>query len=170
MRNVLSVCLKALLIAVAASAIGLAKNHLSHQPLPIVYTPPGHVVLSGVVVPFINEREARRYLGDPGTIFVDARLEKDYSASHVKGAVFLEPGSKEDRFPLVQPLLPEDARLILYCYGPECPMAEEVAAFLAQLGYKHMMIMTAGFKAWQKQGYPVEKEPQHAEAAPKKQD
>ncbi len=156
MRNAVSLSLKALLIVAVASAIGLAKNHLAQQPLPIVYTPPGHVVLSGVMVPLIDEREARRYLGDPTTVFVDARLEKDYSASHVKGAVFLEPGSKEDRYPLVQPLLPQDARLILYCYGPQCPMAEEVAAFLAQLGYKNMMIMSAGFKAWRQQGYPIE--------------
>jgi rhodanese-related sulfurtransferase len=38
--------------------------------------------------------------------------------------------------------MPEDSRLILYCYGPQCDMAEEVAKFLVQLGYKKMMIMS----------------------------
>jgi len=155
-------------IAIVASAIGLASNRLSEKPLPLVYNPPGHVDLSGVVVPFINEREARRYLGDANTVFIDTRLDKDYSRSHIKGALFLEPGSKEDRFPLVEPLLPHDARLILYCYGPECPMAEEVAAFLAQLGYNNMMIMVVGFKAWETQGYPIEKGVQQPEPGSKK--
>ncbi len=158
MRNFISLSLKALIIAIVASAIGIASNRMSQKPLPLVYTPPGHVVLSGVVVPFIDEREARRYLGSANTVFIDARLEKDYARSHIKGAVFLEPGNKEDRFPLVEPLLPQDARLILYCYGPECPMAEEVADFLSQLGYKNMMIMVTGFKAWEAQGYPVDKD------------
>lgn len=157
MRKKLPLVLKALLIALVGATIGLASNQLSHKPLPLVYTPPAEVVLSGIGVPLIDEREAKRHLNDPNTVFVDTRLEKDYSISHVKGAVFLEPATKEDRFPLVQPLLPQDGRLILYCYGPECPMAEEVAAFLVQLGYKKIMIMVTGFKAWEKQGYPIEK-------------
>jgi len=159
MKNVWSISLRAFLIALVCVGIGLAGNQLSKNPLPLVYTPPGHVELSGVTVPFIDEREARRYLTDPNTVFVDTRLEKDYSVSRIKGAIFLEPSIKEDRFPVVETLLPQESRLILYCYGPECPMAEEVAAFLSQLGYKNMMIMTAGFKAWEKQGYPTEKGP-----------
>lgn len=165
MQNVISLFFKALMIAIVASAVGIASNRLSQKPLPLIYNSPGHVELSGTVIPFIDEREAKRYFGDPNTVFIDARLEKDYTRSHVKGAVFLEPGTKEDRFPIVQPLIPQESRLILYCYGPECPMAEEVAAFLAQLGYKNMMIMAAGFKAWEKQGYPVEKEVQQSQSA-----
>jgi rhodanese-related sulfurtransferase len=159
MRDVWSISIRALLIAVAGVGMGLAGNQLSQKPLPLIYTPPGQVELSGIVVPFIDEREARRYMADSATVFVDTRLEKDYSVSRVKGAIFLEPSNKEDRFPIVEPFLPQDSRLILYCYGPECPMAEEVAAFLSQLGYKNMMIMSAGFKAWEKQGYPTEKGP-----------
>jgi rhodanese-related sulfurtransferase len=36
-------------------------------------------------------------------------------------------------------------------------MAEEVARFLAQLGYRKMTIMSAGYRAWEEAGYPVEK-------------
>jgi rhodanese-related sulfurtransferase len=157
MKVYAGILVRALMIAAAASAVGLGYNFVSGRSLPLVYTPPKLAVLSGVRVPLVDEREAHRFLSDEGTVFVDTRLEKDYSKSRIKGAVFLQPDDKEDRFPVVQPLLPEDARLVLYCYGPECPMAEEIALFLAQLGYKNMMIMIAGFRAWEKAGYPIEK-------------
>lgn len=35
-------------------------------------------------------------------------------------------------------------------------MAERVAAFLAQMGYKNLAVMSGGFPAWLKAGYPVE--------------
>lgn len=145
------------MIAVAASVLGLAYNLAVSRALPLVYVPPSQVELSGVMAPLIDEREAKRFINDPDTIYIDTRLEKDYVKSRIKGAVFLQPEGKEERFPQVQPLIPEDARLVLYCYGPECSMAEEVGLFLAQLGYGKMMIMTAGFRAWEKAGYPVEK-------------
>ncbi len=104
----------------------------------------------------IDEKQARALLEDPMTVFVDTRNENDFNQSHVKGAVYLNPHEKESLFPLAQPLMPENARLILYCYGPECEMAEQVAAFLADLGYRKMLIMSAGFRAWEKAGYPVE--------------
>lgn len=145
------------MIAVVASVLGLAYNLAVSRALPLVYVPPVRVELSGVMAPLIDEREARRFINDPETVYIDTRLEKDFAKSRIRGAVFLQPEGKEERFPEVQPLIPEDARLILYCYGPECPMAEEVGLFLAQLGYRRMMIMNAGFRAWEKAGYPVDK-------------
>lgn len=76
--------------------------------------------------------------------------------SHVKGSVFLSPDDVEEQFPSVEPLLPQDSKIVLYCYGPECDMAERVAAFLAQMGYRNLAVMSAGFPAWHKAGYPVE--------------
>lgn len=165
MKLSVGILVRALLIVIGASAVGMGLNTVSGRTLPWIYVPPKHVEVSGVTVPLINEKEARRFLVDPDTVFVDTRLEKDFAKSHIKGSVFLQPSDKEERFLTVQPLLPEYARLILYCYGPECPMAEEVASFLAQLGYKNMMIMTAGFRAWDKAGYPIAKGPKYGEEA-----
>lgn len=163
MKLCLGTALRSLLIVVVASAVGLGLNTVPGRALPWIYVPPKQVTLSGVNVPLIDEKEARRFLVDADTVFVDTRLEKDYAKSHIKDAVFLQPSDKEERFPGVQPFLPEHARLVLYCYGPECPMAEEVGSFLAQLGYKNMMIMTAGFKAWEKAGYPIALGPRSGE-------
>ena len=80
----------------------------------------------------------------------------DYAKSHVKGATCLPPDDVEQRFPSVEPLIPSDNRVILYCYGPECDMAEKVGEFLAQMGYKNMLIMSSGFPAWEKANDPVD--------------
>ena len=156
MKDYLLILFRAVIILACASLVGLSVNLIRPKPLAWVYIPPKELDLHGVKVPLINEKTAHRLFGEQGTVFVDARKKKDYDESHVQGAIFLDPDEKEELFPSVQLLLPEGARIILYCYGPECDMAEQDADFLAQLGYKNMMIMTSGFRAWEKAGYPVE--------------
>jgi rhodanese-related sulfurtransferase len=156
MKEVFYIILKAIGIMVIFSLVGLGLNAVSSNGIPLIYTPPHKLVLAGTDVLLISEIEAGNFLNHPGTTFVDTRKEEDYTEKHVKGAVFLSPDNMEERFPEIQPLIPEENRLVLYCYGPECDMAERVALFLAQLGYKNMMIMTAGFRGWEKAGLPVD--------------
>jgi rhodanese-related sulfurtransferase len=156
MKEYLWILVRAVLILVCASIIGLGVNLINPKSLPWKYTPPKELDVRGVKVPLIDEKTAYMLFGSEGTVFVDTRKREDYAERHVQGAVFLTPEEKEEQFSAVQPLLPEEARLILYCYGPECEMAEQVADFLAQLGYNNMMIMSAGFHAWEEAGYPVE--------------
>lgn len=156
MRDVFLLLSKALIIALAFAAIGLLANQASEDPLPLAYIPPKEIVLEGVRVPLINEKEAVKLLKDPETVFVDSRSFPEYARSHVKGAVCLPPDDVAQRFPTVEPLVPIESRVILYCHGPECDMAEKVAAFLGQIGYRRLMIMSSGFPAWEKANYPVE--------------
>ncbi len=156
MRQFQGIILRGLLITIVFGGIGLGVNTVSSTGLTWLYVPPTELVFADVKVPLVNEREAARFLNDPETVFVDTRSEEDYRERHVKSAVFLPPDDVEERFVAVQPLIPEDGRLILYCYGPDCDMAEKVAQFLAPMGYKNMMIMTSGFREWEKAGYPVE--------------
>ena len=158
MKKYFGILFRAILITVAASLIGLGTNFVSSKPVPWMYVPPNELEISGLKVPLIDEKAARKLIDEEGTLFVDTRHKEDYDKKRVKGAIFLSPGDKEGQFVAVQPLLPEDARLILYCYGPQCEMAEEVARFLAQLDYKKMIIISAGFRAWEQAGYPVEGE------------
>lgn len=156
MQSFASVVIRALLIAVAFGSAGIMANLAADNSLPWVYAPPKDIKLAGAVVTFIDEREALKFLDDPETVFVDSRNCDDYAKNHVKGAVCLPPDDVEQRFPSVEPLMAPENRLILYCYGPDCDMAERVATFLAQLGYKNMMIMSSGFPAWERANFPVE--------------
>jgi rhodanese-related sulfurtransferase len=156
MKELFGILLRAIGIMLVFSLVGLGINSVSPKGIPLVYVPPQRLTIAGVDVQLIDELMAGSYLNRPGTTFLDTRNEEDYREKHVKGALFLSPDNIEEHFPEIQPLLPEENRLILYCYGPECDMAEKVALFLAQLGYKNMMIMTAGLKGWEKAGLPVE--------------
>ena len=145
------------------AAIGLGVNTVRTTGLSWIYVPPEELLIAGVKVRLVDEKEAAQFLNDPETVFVDTRSEEDYRERHVKSAVLLPEEDVEERFVAVQGLMPEDSRIILYCHGPECDMAEKVAQFLAQNKYKNMMIMTAGFRAWEKAGYPVEGEGKKSE-------
>jgi rhodanese-related sulfurtransferase len=155
MKPFVGIAFRALALLLVWSSIGLAINAVSSKGIPWVYAPPTEITISGVKVPLWDEKMAFKYFDDPSTTFVDTRKAEDYGEGHVKGAVSLPRADKEDRFPLVQPLLPEENRIVLYCYGPECEDAERVAEFLVQLDYKNMAIMSPGFPEWKKAGYPM---------------
>jgi rhodanese-related sulfurtransferase len=163
MKKLPGIILRSLLIVFIGAAIGFGVNAARPTGLPLVYIPKKDLTIAGVKVPLVNEKEAEQFLNDPQTVFVDTRKEEDYRESHVKSAIFLPADDVEERFMMVQGLMPEDSRIILYCSGPECEMAEKVGQFLAKNGYKNMMIMTAGFHAWEKAGYPVEGEVKKSE-------
>lgn len=156
MKNLIRIPIRSLAISVFAGTLGLLMNLAHPRAIPWFHEPPKEILLGVVKVSLIDEKEARKHFDDPATIFVDARKEDDYVRSHVKGAICLPPNEMEQRFPGLEPLIPIEGRLILYCYGPECDMAEKVARFLGQMGCQYMMIMTTGFSAWEKANYPVE--------------
>ncbi len=156
MKELIQLLKKSLLIALALGGIGLVANHASDDPVAWVYIPPGEIVISNVKLLLIDEKEAVRYLKDHDAVFVDCRECKDYLKSHVKGALCLAPDDFERRFPVVEPLIPIQSRIILYCYGPSCDMAERVGVCLGQMGYPNLMIMTSGFPVWDNAKYPVE--------------
>ena len=156
MQTFAGIVMRALLIAMGFASIGLVANRVADDPVPWVYAPPSEVVLAGITVPLIDEREAAKFLDDPGTVFVDSRKCPDYAKDHVRGALCLPPDDVEQRFLAVEPLIPSESRVILYCYGPECDMAEKVGEFLAQMGYRNMLIMSSGFPAWEKAKLPVD--------------
>ena len=156
MKAVSELLAKASAVAVVMVLVGLLKNLAAENPLPLIYSPPQTVELMGVGVQLIDEKAAFKFFHEPSTVFIDSRKYSDYARSHVQGAIHLAPEDVERKVQLLDGMISEESRLILYCYGPECDMAEKVALFLAQMGYKQMMIMTAGFPKWEKSGYPVQ--------------
>ncbi|MEW6114787.1 MAG: rhodanese-like domain-containing protein [Thermodesulfobacteriota bacterium] len=151
-----AVLLRAIVIVVAAAVLGVIVNLVSPSGIPFLYAPPKEVVHSGVKIPVIDEKEARQSLDDGNTIFLDARDEDDFEDSHIKGALSMPSAQKEERYPLLEPVLPKEGVIIVYCTNLDCHMAEQVAAFLAQLGFENLRIMTSGIEGWTKAGYPVQ--------------
>lgn len=155
MQAVMSVLVRALVILAVWASVGVVANLVSPAGIPWIYVQAKKIEVSGITVALIDVNEARKLYDDGQTVFVDARNQQDYTRGSVRGSVFLFPDDIHERFVAVQTLLPENSPIVLYCYGPECDMAERVAEFLGQLGYKKMLIMTDGFSAWERAGYPV---------------
>jgi rhodanese-related sulfurtransferase len=159
MKAYVAVVFRAIAILLLWSSVGIAVNLFSANAISWVYIPPPDLEISGVKVPLIDEREARKLLDDPSVVFVDTRSAKDYAKRTVKRALSLPRKDLEERFILIQPLLPEEGRLVLFCYGPQCEDAERVAEFLVPMGYRNLVIMSPGFPGWEKAGYPVDSGP-----------
>lgn len=156
MREVAKTCLKAVAIFLSLSVLGITTNNFSAHGIPLRYVPPAETEISGVKIPLIDEKQAGKHLNEIGYVFVDTRHREHFNEGHVPGAIFLTPDDVQEKFVEAQPFLMESDTLILYCYGPDCDMAEKVVEFLAQMGYRKFMIMSSGFPAWKSAGLPVE--------------
>lgn len=157
MVNLSLLILKAAMIASACLIIGLGSNLIRARHIPWFYAQASEITVSGQKIPFVTIEEAENLINDPLAVFIDTREEKDYMLGHVSGALFLSPEEKENRFPGIEPLITPNMKLILYCYGPECDMAEKVSAFLINFGYTNIVIMNEGYAAWEKKGLATEK-------------
>lgn len=155
-KQCFGIAVRGLVLLLFFGSIGPALNLFAAKPVPWLYVQPTEIVVQGVKVPLVDEILAKKLFDEPATVFVDARQREHYDEGHVKRAVLMPPKEKEERFVMVQPLLPDDCRIVLYCYGPDCDAAEHVAHFLAQMGYKQMFIMSSGFSAWERAGFPVD--------------
>jgi rhodanese-related sulfurtransferase len=137
--------------------IGVGSNLIRARPLHWLYVPPTEITILNHKIPLVSSKEAIKWLDDPLVVFVDTRDDKDYLKGHVRGAVSLSPDDKEQKFPGIEPLMPQGSKLILYCYGPDCDMAEHVALFLIDFGYSDIMIMKDGYPGWEQNGFPTQK-------------
>jgi rhodanese-related sulfurtransferase len=84
---------------------------------------------------------------------VDVREESEWAAGHAQGARHIGRGILERD---VETLIPDkDAELVLYCGGGF--RSALAARELGKMGYRRVLSMDGGFRAWQEAGYPIEK-------------
>jgi rhodanese-related sulfurtransferase len=84
--------------------------------------------------------------------FVDVREDHEFSAEHAKAARHLGKGIIERD---IEAAIPDhEAEIILYCGGGyRSALAAEA---LQRMGYKNVLSMEGGIKAWREAGYPLE--------------
>jgi rhodanese-related sulfurtransferase len=83
---------------------------------------------------------------------VDSRNLASWDQGHVAGAVHLPTAEIPER---ASALIPRDATVVVYCWGPGCNGATKAALALAHLGYP-VKEMIGGFEYWAREGFPVE--------------
>ena len=90
--------------------------------------------------------------GTPGIVVVDSRSAESWVQGHVLGAVHLPTAEIAE---LAADLIPRDATVVTYCWGPGCNGATRAALEFARLGYR-VKEMIGGFEYWAREGFPVE--------------
>ncbi|MEV5553759.1 rhodanese-like domain-containing protein, partial [Nonomuraea wenchangensis] len=90
--------------------------------------------------------------GLPGLVVIDSRSRESWDQGHVPGAVHLPTREIADR---AAGLVPPDAQVVTYCWGPGCNGATRAALEFARLGYQ-VKEMIGGFEYWAREGLAVE--------------
>lgn len=97
--------------------------------------------------------DVRQWL-DQGDDFslIDVREESEWDRGHLPGAIHLSKGVIERD---VENTIPEKSRtIVLYCGGGF--RSALAADNLQKMGYKNVVSMDGGWRAWVEAGYPTE--------------
>lgn len=85
--------------------------------------------------------------------FIDVREDHEYQSDHALGAMHLGRGIIERD---IETRIPDkDAPIVLYCGGGFRSVL--AAENLQKMGYRNVVSMDGGIKAWREAGYPIEK-------------
>jgi rhodanese-related sulfurtransferase len=83
---------------------------------------------------------------------IDVREESEFAAGRVRGARHIGRGILERD---VERLIPDpDADIVLYCGGGY--RSALAAESLQKMGYRRVISMDGGYRAWSEAGYPTE--------------
>ena len=85
--------------------------------------------------------------------FFDIREDHEFQADHAQGATHLGKGIIERDIEAYVP--DKDNTIILYCGGGYRSVL--AADSLQQMGYRNVVSMDGGMRAWRQAGYPIEK-------------
>ncbi|QYU66277.1 rhodanese-like domain-containing protein [Leptolyngbya sp. 15MV] len=97
-------------------------------------------------------------VGGRGVVFVDARNWTEFSAGHIRGAMWIDKKHFDGATPRkIREFLPGNA-VVVYCHGELCTDSEAVVRRLhaLNLGIGPFFILRDGFDAWKRAGYPVD--------------
>jgi rhodanese-related sulfurtransferase len=85
--------------------------------------------------------------------FIDVREDGEYEVDHASGARHLGRGVLERDIETVIP--DKDADIVLYCGGGY--RSALAAESLQKMGYRRVVSMDGGIRAWREAGYPLER-------------
>ena len=89
-------------------------------------------------------------------VILDARPKEDFDEARIPGARSLPEDLCAEQFPQVLQSVAFEQEIVVYCSGRECDSAEEVAAFLTDVGFGNTKVYPGGWEEWEELGLPVE--------------
>ncbi|MFL5581580.1 MAG: rhodanese-like domain-containing protein [Gemmatimonadaceae bacterium] len=103
-------------------------------------------------VPQTTPADLAGALGRPGVHVVDVRARSEWEAGHMPGVPNVHAGHILDRLDE----LPRDGRLVLHCQSGSRSLI--AASVLRARGFTNVENLAGGLGAWERAGYPVERE------------
>lgn len=99
--------------------------------------------------------EQARNLHQKSVLFVDVRSPRQYNKRHISGAISLYV---KDSFTEVNLLkyVGKDEPFVLYCNGAHCSLSYKAAEKAVAWGFSQIKYYRDGFRAWRKDGNPLE--------------
>ena len=98
-------------------------------------------------IPKVSEKKVHKLL-DGDTVFIDARLARDFEAGHLKGAINVPVDANDMELQKTTANIHKDARIVLYCQSAGCKFAEIVAIKLMEDGFSDISIFKGGWQEW----------------------
>ncbi|MCX6555212.1 MAG: rhodanese-like domain-containing protein [Candidatus Aminicenantes bacterium] len=145
--------LEIFIILLASVIFGLGRNYFSETPL-LLFKVRVRAIKPELQVQF-GEADAdlvRQMIGDPGVLLVDARLPELFSRGYIPGAVNLPVARFAAALLPLSPRLRSARLVIVYCGGPKCDDAADLAGKLYEKGFKDLLIYRGGVWDWQRRG------------------
>ncbi len=89
-------------------------------------------------------------------VFIDARHPFLYKKAHIKDAISLyyRIADTSDLLPMIK----KDQAVVIFCGGPGCDQADQLAQIMVQKGYRNVMVFPGGMDEWRAAGYPLDEE------------
>lgn len=99
----------------------------------------------GNFIPKINEKKVYKLL-DTDTVFIDARLARDFEKGHLEGAINIPVNNNDNDRQKAMADIAKDARIVVYCQSTGCKFAEKVAIKLMEDGFHNVSIFKGGWQ------------------------
>ena len=153
----------ALVIASAATLVGVAVNALRPEPLPWVQNwdetlaARAREELAGKLGS-VDLEAVQLLLGRDKVIILDARPADFYVFEHIPGARSLPVDEADRLLPDLLDNLAPDVRIVTYCESVTCPDSRRLGLKILEAGHPNVSVFMGGIEEWISRGLRVEGE------------
>ena len=154
---------QAVFIIVLASVLGLIFNHFRPNNGLAVFSETAYLSVltadNSISFTRLSIDEALKEYNSGEPLFIDARSYDYYISGHIKGARSVPANRFDDFFKNALKNIAADKKIIVYCGGFNCDLAEEVANKLFFKGFEDIKIFEDGWEKWFEFFLPIEEGP-----------
>ncbi len=104
----------------------------------------------GNFIPQVSAKKAGELL-NTDTVFIDARLVRDFEAGHLEGAINIPVNFTDEQRQKALSDVAKDSRIVVYCQSTNCKFAERIAIKLMADGFSNIFIFKKGWREWVEQ-------------------